>query len=124
MELDTPYIHLVEQDKILIGTYAKGIRINLDMAKEIVRVRLSFTGNTKMAAIIRSQGVVSIDKASREYLASAEATRGLLATAIIVQSSFSSFLGNFFLLVNSTNMPVRIFTSEEKAKKWLRQFVE
>ena len=70
-----------------------------------------------------SQGVISMDKPSREYLASDEATEGLLATAIIVDSSFSSFLGNFFLMVNKTKMPVKIFYDIPLAEKWLQQFI-
>ena len=124
MELDTPYVHLRIKDKILVGTYKKNIRINLEIAKEIVRARLSFTGNRKMPSLIISQGIVTIDKPAREYLSSDEATVGLVASAILVNSKFSSFLGNFFLTVNKTKMPVKIFSDISKAEKWLQQFIE
>lgn len=124
MELDTPYVHLRIKDKILVGTYKKNIRINLEVAKEIVRARLSFTGNTKMPSLIISQGIVTIDKPAREYLSSDEATVGLIASAILVNSEFSSFLGIFFLTVNKTKMPVKIFSEISKAEKWLQQFIK
>lgn len=107
---------------ILIVTYKPGIQINQEVAKEIVSTRLSFTGNKRIPCMILSQGVVSMDKPAREYLASTEATKGLLATAIIVDSPFSSFLGNFFHKVYKTKMPVKIFSSIPQAKKWLQQF--
>ena len=124
MEFDTPYVHLRIKDKILVGTYKKNIRINLEIAKEIVRARLSFTGNRKMPSLIISQGIVTIDKPAREYLSSDEATVGLVASAILVNSKFSSFLGNFFLNVNKTKMPVKIFSDISNAEKWLQQFIE
>lgn len=124
MELDTPYVHLRIKDKILVGTYKKNIRINLEIAKEIVRARLSFTGNRNMPSLIISQGIVTIDKPAREYLSSDEATVGLVASAILVNSKFSSFLGNFFLTVNKTKMPVKIFSDISIAEKWLQQFIE
>lgn len=124
MELDTPYVHLRIKDKILVGTYKKNIRINLEIAKEIVRARLSFTGNRNIPSLIISQGIVTIDKPAREYLSSDEATVGLVASAILVNSKFSSFLGNFFLTVNKPKMPVKIFSEISKAEKWLQQFVE
>lgn len=123
MELDTNYVHLLIKDKILIGTYKKNLRISLDVAKEIVRTRLSFTRGIPMPSMIISQGVVSMDKAAREYLASDEAIQGLTASAIIVHSSFSSFLGNFFLNVNKPRIPVKIFYKRAGAEKWLQQFI-
>jgi hypothetical protein len=123
MELDTPYVHLRIRDKILVGTYKKNLRINLEIAKEIVRTRLSFTGGKKMPSLILSQGVISMDRPAREYLASEEATQGLVASAIIVNSAFSSFLGNFFMKVNRTKMPVKIFYDISMAEKWLQQFI-
>lgn len=104
-------------------SYKTGLHINREIAHEIVSARLSFTEGKKMAAMLISQGVISMDKPAREYLASDEATEGLLATAIIVDSSFSSFLGNFFLMVNKTKMPVKIFYDIPLAEKWLQQFI-
>ena len=124
MELDSPYIYLRIKNRILVGTYTKNLRINLAIAKAIVRTRISFTGNKKIPSLIISQGVVSIDKPAREYLSSADATKGLTAAAIVVSSAFSSFLGNFFLAVNKTNIPVKLFSDAVKAEQWLQQFIE
>lgn len=124
MELDTRFVHLCIKDKILVGTYKKNLRINFEIAKEIVCTRLSFTGGKKMPSMIISHGVISMDKPAREYLASDEATKGLAASAIIVNSTFSSFLGNFFLAVYKTKMPVKIFADIPSAEKWLQQFID
>ena len=124
MELESPYVHLTVRNKILVGTYRSGIHISLETARSIVTTRKLFTGNLPMPSLIKSQGVISMDKAAREYLASPEATEGLTASAILVQSAFSSFLGNFFLSVNKTSMPVKLFTDEAKAERWLRRFIQ
>ena len=124
MELDTPYVHLRIKNNILVGAYKKDLRINLEVAKAIVQSRIFFTGNTKMPSLIISQGVITMDKPAREYLSSKEATEGLAASAIVVNSAFSSFLGNFFLSVNKTNIPVKIFSDAVKAEEWLQQFIE
>ncbi|MEO6733997.1 MAG: hypothetical protein ABIN01_22435 [Ferruginibacter sp.] len=124
MELETPYIHLRVKDNILIGTYKENLHIDLVIAKEIVRTRLSFTGGRKLPALILSEGVISMDKPARDYLASDEAIKDLLAAAIFVNSSFSSLLGNFFLKVNKTKMPVRVFHNISRAERWLAKYVE
>ncbi len=124
MDLDTPYVHLCIRDKILVGTYKKNLHINLDIAKQIVHDRIIFTEGKTMPSMIISRGVVSIDKPAREYLASDEAIQGLSASAIIVNSKFSSFLGNFFLRANKTKIPVQIFPNVSKGTRWLQKFIE
>jgi hypothetical protein len=122
-ELDTNYVHLELRDGMLVGTYKKGLKINLSIAREIVQSRLAFTDNKTLPALIFNQGVISMDKEARQFLSSADGIKGLKAAAIILDSPFGSFLGNFFLAVNKTSMPVRIFTNAGSASKWLAQFI-
>lgn len=123
MEFETDYITFSVKNKILVAAYKQGLHINLTMAKEIVQARIHYTNGAKMPSLILSQGVISMDKPTREYLSSEAATQGLLASAIIVNSPFSSFLGNFFLFVNKPKIPVRIFSSMPIAERWLEQFI-
>jgi hypothetical protein len=123
MEYDTPFVHLRIKDNMLIVSYRKNLIINLDVAQKIVLQRQSFTRGQKMATIIFSQGVTSIDKPARDFLASSKGTEGLSASAIIVNSPFSRSLGNFFLMVNKTSIPVKLFSSISQAEKWLQQFI-
>ena len=124
MELDTRYVHLLLKDNLLIGTYKKGLHITLEVAHEIVRTRVSFMkGKKRIPAMIITKGIVDITKPARDYLSSVEATEGLLASAIIVEASFSNLMGNFFLRVHKTSMPVRIFYDSVRAEKWLKNFI-
>jgi len=124
MEQDTPYVHLQVKDNILIGTYKPKTHIDLWIAREIVQTRLAFTQGKKYASIIIGHGIVSMDKPAREYLSSPEATEGIIATAIVVSSKFHRIIGNFFISVNRTPMPVRIFKEVIHAEKWLGKFIE
>jgi len=123
MEYDAPFVHLRIKDNILIVSYRKNLIINLDVAQKIVLQRISFTRGQKMAAMIFSQGVTSMEKPAREYLASKKGTEGLYASAIIVNSPFSRFMGKFFLMVNKTSIPVKLFSNISSAEKWLQQFI-
>jgi len=123
MEFETLYVHLRIKDEILVGTYKKGLSINLAVAEEIVRNRIAFTGGKKMPALIFSEGVLHMDKPAREFLASAAGTEGLSAAAIILNSVFSSMMGRLFLKINKTPLPVKTFNSVPKAEKWLQQFI-
>ena len=123
-ELDTPYVHLKMKKGILIGTYKKGLKITLPIAKEIIQIRKDFTCGHSYPALIYNQGVISMDKAARDFMSSQEGVSGLIAAAIILDSPFGSFLGNFFLKVTNPGIPARIFSSTTPALKWLKKFIE
>ncbi|GAB2842587.1 DUF7793 family protein [Ferruginibacter profundus] len=118
-----PYVHLHTNKGILIGSYTQKLHINLPIAKEIVSARIAFARGQQWPVMIIGNGIVSMDKSAREYFASPEATEGLIATAIVAESEFHRIIGNFFISVNKTAMPVRIFSNVKKAEKWLTQFI-
>jgi hypothetical protein len=120
---ETRYIRLHIQEGILIAYYKPGLHITLEVAKEIVQSRKEFTEGKSYPALVNSTGVVSIERAAREYFSSPEGTAGIKAAALIVNSPFSSFLGNFFLRVNKPGMPAKVFTREQSALNWLQQYL-
>lgn len=122
--LDTPYVNFQIKDSILHATYKKGIKINLDIAKKIVESRLEVTNGVIYPVVIFNQGVISMDKGARDFLASKDGTKGVKAAAMMLDSAFSSFLGNFYLSVNKPPMPVRIFTNTKAAISWLQKFTD
>lgn len=119
---DTPYVLLEMKDGILHGTYKKGLKMDIEVAHAIVAARLKFTEGKTVPAVIFNQGVISMDKAARDFLASPDGTKGIKAAAMMLDSAFSSFLGNFYLSVNKPPMPVRIFTNTNAAIKWLEKY--
>ena len=117
------YVNLEMYGNILIGTYKKGLKITLPIAKEIVIMRLIFTNNTDLPALILNQGVISMDKEARDFLSSKEGIKGLKAGAIVLDSPFSSFLGNFFIKISKPKIPAKIFSNKEDALKWLEKYL-
>jgi len=122
-EFDSPYVLLTLRNGIVIGTYKKDQHITLEIAHDIVRQRQEFTDHQTLPAMIIGEGIVSMDKDARDYLASPEGTAGIRAAALVLNSPFIWALGNFFVTIRKPSMPVRIFNSTEKAAKWLQKFV-
>jgi hypothetical protein len=120
--LDTPYVYYELHDDLLIGTYKKGLKINLEIAKEIVKAWQEFTNHKPVLQLVYNAGVISMDKQARDYLSSDEAVGKIIAGAIVLDSAFGSFLGNFFLSVSKPKMRARIFSKTEDALKWLDKF--
>lgn len=120
--LDTPYVYYELQGNLLIATYKKDLKVNLEMAKEIIRERHEFTDYQPVALLVYNQGVVRMDKNARELLSSGDGVKGILAAAIVVGSPFTSFMANFFVSVNKPKMPARVFSDPEGALKWLQKY--
>lgn len=123
-ELDTLHVYFEIKEGLLVATYKKGLRLNLDMAKTIVKSRLSLMGDKELPVLIYNLGVISMDKEARDYLSSSEGVKGLKAGAIVLNSPYGSFLGNFFLSVTKPPIPARIFTNTKSAMKWLEKFID
>lgn len=55
----------------------------------------------------------------RAYFAGPEAAKVNLAVAMLVRSNISRILGNFFIGINKTPFPLRLFSEEVEAIAWL-----
>lgn len=112
------------RDGIIIGTYKQG-PVTLEMAKQIVVNRLAFTGNQKVPLLVNDVGLRGIERDARVYLSTDYALEGMSAGAMVTSSVFGSYLANFFLKISlrKPKIPVKIFTNEDDAIKWLRSFL-
>lgn len=121
-EFDTEYVYFEIKDNILFATYKKGLKVNLAIAREIVRARLAFTQGRKYPVIVFDAGVISMSKEARDYLKSPEGNKDLLAGAIIQNTPVAMAISNFFLFVSMPNIPAKTFTNVEAALRWLSKF--
>jgi hypothetical protein len=120
-ELKTEYVELSFSNGILCGRYLPN-KIDLKAAQEIVAARKAFSNNKPYPVLADTRMVTKVTKEAREYLSSPEGIAGVLAGAIISDSTFSAFLANFFLKVSKPPIPTRIFTDRHEALAWLSRF--
>ena len=120
-KLDTPYISLRIEDGIMYGKW-KNIHITLPIARETVSERIRFSEGVSYPALIDASALKGGDKEAREYLAK-EGSELIKAGALLVNSIFTKTLVNVFMLINKPPVPTKMFTDEEKAKEWLKQFI-
>jgi hypothetical protein len=59
----------------------------------------------------------------REYYAGVEAQKVNVAVAMLVRSNISRVIGNFFLGLNKTRFPFRMFSDVDEAVAWLGEFL-
>jgi hypothetical protein len=118
--LETEYVRFEWEDDILVATYKKGKKVDLQAAQQIVRDRIDYTGGVPVLVLLCNQGVISIDKEARAYLSSPDGIQGIKAAAILSDTAATAIIGNFIIQVNKPHIPVRLFINRERAVGWLR----
>lgn len=71
--------------------------------------------------LVNLKEIKSISKEARDHFSMQDRTPGVSAIGILIKSPVSSIIGNFFLGLNKSSVPTKLFTNEVKAKKWLKQ---
>lgn len=97
--------------------------VDLADAQQIMKsAGLTFTGE-KYVTLVDARSIKSISSEAREYFVDEESGAMLEAVAILVGSTHSRLLANFFINFHKPTVPTRMFTDIEKAKTWLREFM-
>jgi hypothetical protein len=109
-------------DGNIMHCYFKKDKLDIDVAKECVTLRLAASGERYFPTLIDATTLKSVTKEARDYFGSDEGSRQILASALIINSVVGKFITNFFLQINKPKVPIRVFTDKKDAVSWLRQF--
>ena len=97
-------------------------KFDLDTAIATVKTRLAASKGISYPVLIDATEVQSITKEARDYFATDEGVSLITASALVLNSVVGKFLGNFFLQINKPKAPLKIFTDEKEAEKWLQKY--
>ncbi len=102
--------------------YKPQLVITIEVAEKMVKSRIDTFGGIARPVLVDVRNLLTIDKESRNYFASKEAGKLILAGAIYLDSPIARFLGNVFLSIDKPVTPAKLFTDKEKAIRWVEQF--
>lgn len=111
----------LEKDGILRIKMKDGADIELDDVKEIIETHLKLSKGKKVPVLTDARKVKAISREARQSSAE-ESSKISLANAVLVNSPLSRTLGRLYLGINKPSYPTKLFTSEDKAIKWLNGF--
>jgi hypothetical protein len=94
----------------------------LEDAVENVKTVWNVSEGKKRPVLIDIRGLKSITREARQYYASGETARFGRAIGLVIGSPMTRVIGNFFFQLNRPALPLKLFTSEEKALEWLKGF--
>lgn len=100
-----------------------GASLELGDAQEAVALMTSLANGARYPTFVDVGQMRSISRDCRRYYAGPETAAVESACALLVRSPLGRAMGNFFMGVNKTLYPTRLFTSEEEALAWLRGFL-
>lgn len=111
-----------DENEILWSKPFANAEIDLDDCVDNILILKNLCAEPPCLKIVDSRNSWKITKEAQEYAQKADTPQRTLARAIIVSSVTDAVLKNFFLRFNKPEIPVKIFTSEAAAVKWLLAF--
>lgn len=112
------------EDDIVFARYNSRDTFTLDDAKGFVEDRWEFTRDKPKKIISVFPNLSSATKPARDYMASDEAVKGILAAAIVTNSVIGRLIVNFYLGTNlgkNPGYPIKLFSNEVQAIKWINE---
>lgn len=113
------YYTWMGDDGIARTKVKKDAEVELEDAIENSGVVNSFYVDEKFPLLIDSRGIKSISREARAHFTTNGRKTNTMAFAILIDSSVSRVVGNFFLGINKPAVPTKLFTNEKEAVKWL-----
>lgn len=112
------------EDGIVRIVWIPGAEVTLENAQETMAAYLKVNQGKRRPLFVDTKSMRSLARGARTYYASEYAAQIASAVAIIIGSPVSKVLGNFYLGVSNPHLPTRLFSSEEQALEWLKEYIE
>jgi len=109
-------------ERLLRMKILEGAEIELENAIENYEAAQLLVGNTKHLLLVDGSANVYISKEAKAYSAKLK-PNSPIAMAVIVTTSANRIVGNLYINFNKPVVPTRLFSAEERAIEWLKDFL-
>jgi hypothetical protein len=116
------YFSYDSRSRILRMKLMEDASIEVEDAVQNYEAAASLTNGEKHLLLVDAQANVYVSKETRIYSAQTK-PNSPLAMALIVNSTANRLIGNFYINFNKPKVPTKLFPTEEKALKWLEEFL-
>lgn len=107
---------------IIYGSYSKGTVVDLQISKQVLRDRNVLSKGKAYPILGYASNVKYWTKEAKEFHSSEEYARLVKAVALIFPSGIVSVLYNFYVRFYKSKFPIRSFSNEQEALKWLEKY--
>ena len=113
----------IDEEGIIRQEYNGVIDLSIEDSRSELLVFEKYCRDKTRPALIDIRMVKTVQRESRLFYASEEPAKYISAAALLIGNPVSRIIGNFFMGVNRTILPVKLFSNKEEALKWLRTFL-
>ena len=111
----------IDKHGILIQTYIKNTDLTLEDAQADFDSYSGLCKECKLPVLIDMENVRSVEREARAFYSSEEAKNYITAAALLITNPVNRIIGNFYMGLNKTAFPFRLFTEKEKTIQWLKK---
>ena len=120
----TAYTTWMGQDGIVRTKVKPHAEVTIKEAIENSIAVNSYFSQKKYPLLIDSRHIKSISKEARDHFSVRDRETGINSFAVLIDSPLSRIIGNFFMGLNKPSVPAKLFTNEQEAIDWLKQYLE
>src|SRR5690606_35418358 len=123
-EISTLKEHMTLLDSCILScVVAEGAYLEIEDGHEIINGVKDIFNGKKFPVLVDMRNAKGASTECRRLFQGKEIGQYQSACALIVDSPLSTLLGNFFLGLNKTEFPTRLFSDVSKAENWLKSFL-
>ncbi|MBN1850850.1 MAG: hypothetical protein JW932_19945 [Deltaproteobacteria bacterium] len=111
-------IQLCEDNLIHIDILPKAEMV-LEDSHEIYDTVMKISDGKLYPLLIDCRSIVSMERDARKRFSNEDVVS---AVALLVETPLSKIIGNFFVGLNKTTVPLKLFSSKTNALEWLEEF--
>ena len=113
---------MLYEEGFMHQVYNDSVDLNIkDSLREMEIYRSEFCNEGKRPILVDITNLKSVSKESRGIYASENTASVLIRAALLVGNPVSRIIGNFYLGLNKSKMPVKMFSDVGEAVEWLKQ---
>lgn len=110
-------------DGIARSVVLNNARIDLNEAKQNSEAVNKLFVDKKFPLLIDITAIHTITREARAHFAVKNRETNITCFAIVTNSEVGKIVGNFFFKLNSPDVPARMFTNEDQAIEWLKNWL-
>jgi hypothetical protein len=112
----------LDDDDILHAWTSPGAQETIESAREHLHAICKLANGRRLPILVDLRNIRSTDRDARKLYSSSDFAACVSAAALLVESAVSRVIGNFYLGLNKSGYPTRLFNNEPDARKWLEQY--
>ncbi|EJF54581.1 hypothetical protein SapgrDRAFT_2932 [Saprospira grandis DSM 2844] len=113
-----------EQTGILVQRLGQGAYLEAEDSLEWIEAAYQIRGSQPLYFLADMRGLRGQSKEARRISGERDPRLNIAAGAGLINNGASKILGNFMLSLNKISHPIRLFTNEREAVKWLLEIRE